>query len=284
MKLISRTLGDICDDVGGTIRTGPFGSQLHEFDYLERGTPVVMPKDIVDGKISIEGVARIGDDDTDRLSQHKLHVGDIVYGRRGDIGRRGIITKREEGWICGTGCLRISLGRKIIDPTFLYYYLGNPKVIAWIANQAIGATLPNLNTSIIRSIQVKYPPLQTQLKIAAILSTYDDLIENNARRIAILEEMAQTIYREWFVHFRYPGHEKNKMVNLDLGKIPDNWHATKFTQAVDIDPYTKVSKDNEKPFIPMEDLSNISMSINNIHYRTGNSAQNSKMVIHSLRV
>ncbi|MBV9708331.1 MAG: restriction endonuclease subunit S, partial [Chloroflexi bacterium] len=150
MKLISRTLGDICDEVGGTIRTGPFGSQLHESDYLEQGTPVVMPKNIVDGKISVADIARIGDDDICRLSQHKLRAGDIVYGRRGDIGRRGFITKKEEGWICGTGCLRISLGHKVLDPTFLYYYLGTPKVVAWVANQAIGATLPNLNTSIIR--------------------------------------------------------------------------------------------------------------------------------------
>jgi len=227
MKLISRTLGDICDEVGGTIRTGPFGSQLHETDYLEQGTPVVMPKNIVDGKISIGDIARIGEDDTRRLSQHKLRAGDIVYGRRGDIGRRGLITKEEDGWICGTGCLRISLGCKVLDPTFLYYYLGHPEVIAWVANQAIGATLPNLNTSIIRDIQVRYPPLPTQHKIASILSAYDDLIENNTRRIAILEEMAQSIYQEWFVRFRYPGHEKNGMVESVLGMIPEGWSVEK---------------------------------------------------------
>ena len=234
MKFISRKLGDICDEVGGIIRTGPFGSHLHESDYVEQGTPVVMPKNIIDGKISVEDIAYIGDDDTHRLSQHKLRAGDIVYGRRGDIGRRALITGKQDGWICGTGCLRISLGHKVLDPTFLYYYLGNSEVIACVANQAIGSTLPNLNTSIIRSIQVRHPDLSTQRKTAAILSSYDNLIENNTRRIAILEEMAQSLYREWFVRFRYPGHEEDEMVESGLGMIPEGWTLTIVDKAFQI--------------------------------------------------
>jgi len=222
-QLELNTLGKICDKVNGIIRTGPFGSQLHESDYVNEGIPVVMPKNIVDGKVSVADIARIDETNVERLAQHKLHSGDIVYGRRGDIGRRALITNKEDGWLCGTGCLRISLGDSLLDPLFLYYYLGQPDIIKWIFNQAIGATLPNLNTEIIRSIQVKYPPLPTQQKIAAILSFYDDLIENNTRRIAILEEMAQSLYREWFVHFRFPGHKKKSMVESALGMIPEGW-------------------------------------------------------------
>jgi type I restriction enzyme S subunit len=227
MKLDGHSLGEICDKVGGIIRTGPFGSQLHESDYKEEGIPVVMPKNIVGGKISIEGIARISEDDATRLAQHKLRKGDIVYGRRGDIGRRALITPKEDGWICGTGCLRISLGDTLLNPLFLYYFLGQPRVIEWIFNQAIGATLPNLNTEIIRSIQILYPSLQTQRKIASILSAYDDLIENNTRRVAILEEMAQSLYREWFVHFRFAGHEKKRLVESELGLIPEGWEVVK---------------------------------------------------------
>ena len=219
----TRTLGEICDEVGGIIRTGPFGSQLHQSDYQNEGLPVVMPKDIVDGRVSVDGIARIGDEDVERLSQHRLKKGDIVYGRRGDIGRRALITQREAGWLCGTGCLRISLGDSVLEPTFLYYYLGEAKVIGWIYNQAIGATMPNLNTSIIRSIPITYPSLPVQHKIAAILSAYDDLIENNTRRIEILEEMARSLHREWFVNFRFPGHEQVKMVDSELGLIPEGW-------------------------------------------------------------
>ncbi len=215
----TRTLGDICDQVGGVIRTGPFGSQLHESDYKAEGLPVVMPKNILEGKVSTDDIAYIGEHDATRLAQHRLKKGDIVYGRRGDIGRRAIILDREDGWLCGTGCLRISLGDTILNPMFLHYYLGQANVISWVANQAIGATMPNLNTSIIRSISVTYPTLPTQRKIASILSAYDDLIENNTRRIKILEDMAQALYREWFVHFRFPGHEGVRMVESELGLV-----------------------------------------------------------------
>jgi type I restriction enzyme S subunit len=219
----TRTLGDVCDEVDGVIQTGPFGSQLHESDYVNDGIPVVMPKNIVDGKVDISDIAFINQEDADRLERHKMSVGDIVYGRRGDIGRRALVGPREHGWLCGTGCLRVSLGDRILDPTYLYYFLGQPIVVNWIANQAVGATMPNLNTGILRSVAVRYPRLPIQRRIASILSAYDDLIENNTRRIKILEEMAQMLYREWFVNFRFPGHRKVKMVESELGQIPATW-------------------------------------------------------------
>jgi type I restriction enzyme S subunit len=273
MSFITRTLGDICNEVNGIIRTGPFGSQLHERDYQDEGLPVVMPKDIVDGKISTYGIARIGEADEKRLAQHKLHYGDIVYGRRGDIGRRALITEKENGWLCGTGCLRISLGSSVLHPTFLFYYLGHNPVINWIYNQAIGATLPNLNTTIIRSVPVTFPPLPIQRRIAAVLSAYDDLIENNVRRMAILEEMARNLYREWFVHFRFPGHEHTPLIDsgTELGMIPEGWEVKRLTECVLVNPTTRVPKEGMKPFVPMSSLANNSMLINDIELRIGNS-------------
>lgn len=221
--LTTKTLGEICDLVGGIIRTGPFGSQLHESDYQDDGVPVVMPKNIVDGGISVEGIARIGQTDVARLAHHVLRKGDIVYGRRGDIGRQALIRDREDGWLCGTRSLRISLGNTIVDPAYLHYYLSHAEVIRWISNQAIGATMPNLNTSILRRVPVSYPTLEVQREIASMLGAYDDLIENNTRRIAILEEMARSIYREWFEEFRFPGHARVRMVPAEFGIIPEGW-------------------------------------------------------------
>ena len=220
------TLGKICDQVGGIIQTGPFGSQLHESDYAQEGIPLVMPKDIIESRIVTDSIARVAFEHVERLQRHKFKPGDIVYGRRGDIGRQALIRRPQEGWLCGTGCLRLRLGDEVVDPLFLHYYLRQDEVIGWIANQAIGATMPNLNTSILRSVPVTYPPLPTQRKIAAILSAYDDLIENNLRRIKILEEMAQNLYREWFVKFRFPGHEQTRMVDSSLGPIPEGWEVS----------------------------------------------------------
>ncbi|NTV25674.1 MAG: restriction endonuclease subunit S [Chlorobiaceae bacterium] len=238
------TLGEICDEVDGLIQTGPFGSQLHESDYSEDGTPVIMPKDLVEGKITTDKIARVSYDHVERLSRHKLVKGDIVYGRRGDIGRQALIREEENGWLCGTGCLRISLGDSIIDPLFLHYYLQQKSVIKWIANQAVGATLPNLNTRILRDVSVCMPDFQEQKRIAGILSAYDDLIENCQRRIKILETMARSIYREWFVKFRFPGHENVPLVPSPLGNIPQGWEVKRLGEVLELSYGKALKKEN----------------------------------------
>jgi type I restriction enzyme S subunit len=227
------TLGEVCDQVGGVIQTGPFGSQLHESDYSPDGIPVVMPKDIVEGRIATASVARVSPDHVERLSRHKLEAGDIVYGRRGDIGRQALIRQEQEGWLCGTGCLRLSFGDSVLDPSFLHYYLRQESVVGWISNQAVGATLPNLNTGILRSVPLRFPPLPVQRRLAGILSAYDELIDNSQRRIRILEAMARALYREWFIQFRFPGHEKLPRVASPLGDIPDGWQVRPLNDVID---------------------------------------------------
>jgi type I restriction enzyme S subunit len=121
------------------------------------------------------------------------------------------------------------------------------------------------------ALEVELLPLAVQHRNAGILSAYDDLIENNQRRIRILEEMARSLYREWFVHFRFPGHEKVKMVPSPLGPIPQGWEVKRVPECVDINPRVIVPRDGEKPFVPMGCLSNDSMLISDIEYRNGNS-------------
>jgi type I restriction enzyme S subunit len=264
------TLGEVCDEVDGIIQTGPFGSQLHESDYAPEGIPVVMPKDIIEGRIATDSVARVSPDHVKRLARHRLEAGDIVYGRRGDIGRQALIRGEQRGWLCGTGCLRLSFGDSLLDPLFLHYYLRQVSVVRWISNQAVGATLPNLNTGILRSVPVRFPPLPVQRRIAGILSAYDELIENTHRRIQILEAMARALYREWFVHFRFPGHE-NQPLASPLGDIPQGWGVKRVPECVHINPRVTVPRDGEKPFVPMGCLSNDSMLITDIESRAGNS-------------
>jgi len=156
------TTGDLCDLNGGTIRTGPFGSQLHKSDYVDAGIPVVMPKDITSNGISTKSIAQIDDETVQRLSQHRLEEYDIVYGRRGDIGRCALIRGSQIGWLCGTGCIRMSTGISGLHPCLLFFHLRRSTVIKWIQNQAVGATMPNLNTAILRSIRVLLAPYELQ--------------------------------------------------------------------------------------------------------------------------
>jgi type I restriction enzyme S subunit len=105
------------------------------------------------------------------------------------------------------------------EPKFGYYFLRT----LGLEQYDCGASNPTLNRNHIHTLPIKWPPLDVQQRIAAILTVYDDLIENNTRRIKILEQMAQMLYREWFVNFRFLGHEKVKMVESEDGCIPDGW-------------------------------------------------------------
>lgn len=117
----------------------------------------------------------------------------------------------------------IVVNRDKFNPKYVYYLLRaeTPKIQAISGGTGAGKAI--LNKSSFEDIDLNVFPLPIQNKIAAILSAYDDLIENNTRRIKILEEMAQTLYREWFVKFRFPGHEKVRMVDSELGPIPEGW-------------------------------------------------------------
>jgi len=195
------TLGEVCLRGGGSIQTGPFGSQLHASDYVMHGVPSVMPTNIGENRIVESGIVRITEADAERLSRHRLRPGDIIYSRRGDVEKRALVRNEQEGWLCGTGCIKVRLGSGIVDPLFTSLYLGHPIVKEWIVRHAIGATMPNLNTSIMSAVPVAVPPLPEQRAIAAILGALDDKIELNRRMNETLEELARTIFKSWFVDF-----------------------------------------------------------------------------------
>lgn len=214
------TLGKACADGGGDIQTGPFGSQLHAADYVPVGVPSIMPQNIGDNRISEYGIARITPEDATRLSRYLVREGDIVYSRRGDVEKRALIRANEDGWLCGTGCLRVRLGDKGANPSYAAYYLGHPSVREWIVRHAHGATMPNLNTSILSSCPFVIPPSAEQRAIAHILGTMDDKIELNRRRNQTLEAMARALFKDWFVDF---GPVRAKMEGREAYLPADLW-------------------------------------------------------------
>lgn len=225
------------EDISTNIQTGPFGSQLHQYDYSETGTPVVMPKDLTNGVISEQSIARVSEDHVQRLNRHMIQKGDILYSRRGDVGRCALATEHEVGWLCGTGCLRITIDETIADSKFVFYQLQQEKIVGWVEKHAVGATMLNLNTTILSNIPLHLPPLETQRRIADILSAYDDLIENNRKQIKLLEEAAQRLYKEWFVDLRFPGHEHTRIVD----GVPEGWEKKQLSDIVEV----KYGKDHK---------------------------------------
>src|SRR5438105_2133946 len=132
------TLGAACERGQGNIQTGPFGSQLHAADYVSVGIPSIMPQNIGDNRILEDGIARITVDDAKRLNRYLVRQGDIVYSRRGDVEKRSLVREHQDGWLCGTGCLRVRLGDGTVDPRYASYYLGHASVREWIVRHAHG--------------------------------------------------------------------------------------------------------------------------------------------------
>lgn len=222
------TLGEICDRSEGCVQTGPFGSQVHQSDYKEEGVPVVMPQDIVNDRISTARIAYIDDALASKLGRHLLAEGDIVFPRRGEISKRAIVEASQVGYFCGTGCLKISIPPVEVLPRWLFYFLGQEHVVRWIEGKAVGATMLNLNTGILRALPVKYPDIEVQTRIVDCLSAYDDLIETNRRRITLLEESARLLYREWFINLRFPGHEESARTD----GVPNGWDFDRLDSAL----------------------------------------------------
>lgn len=206
-------------EIALAIQTGPFGSQLHQSDYSKNGIPVVMPKDLLNGKISEQSIARVSKIHVNRLKRHIISNGDILYSRRGDVGRCAYATEYETGWLCGTGCLRVTINTIKANSKFIFYQLQQPSIVGWVQNHAVGSTMLNLNTAILSEIPLLLPTLCIQTKIADILSAYDELIENNQKQIKLLEEAAQRLYKEWFVDLRFPGYEKTPIID----GVPEGW-------------------------------------------------------------
>lgn len=188
-------LGELCASGGGSIQTGPFGSQLHASDYVPVGIPSVMPQNIGDNVIIEDGIARITRTDAARLSRYLLQAGDIIYSRRGDVERRALVRQDQEGWLCGTGCLRVRPGSSA-DSRFISYFLGHPEIRAWIVRHAIGATMANLNTEILSAVPIVIPPRAVQDSIAAVLGALDDKIAVNAEIASTSFSIAEAQYAQ----------------------------------------------------------------------------------------
>jgi len=250
----------------GKVVTGKTPPTARE-EYFGTDYPFITPTDIDGSKRHVETDRYLSRESKKDFNNYLLPSGAICF----------VCIGATIGKICMTNVPSFTnqqingviVDGKRYDNCFVYYLLSTKK--EHIKNIAGGAATPIVSKSAFSDIFVEIPELIVQQKIATILSGYDDLIEDNLRRIKILEEMAQTLYREWFVKFRFPGHRKVKMVDSPLGKIPIGWEVKKATDAIAVNPTTKVPREGEKPFVSMGSLSNDSMLINGSELRSGNS-------------
>jgi type I restriction enzyme S subunit len=205
---------------------GPFGSKLVQRDYVESGVPVIRGGNLsTDARFDANEFVFVTPEKADELLPNNAHPGDLVFTQRGTLGQIGIVPDALpfSRYVISQSQMKLTVDRQKADPRYVYYVFKSSQTVQRIHNQAFSSGVPHINLEILREFEIELPTLPVQKRIASLLSAYDDLIENNTRRINILEEMAQTIYREWFVNLRFPGHEKMRMVESGLGPIPQGW-------------------------------------------------------------
>lgn len=217
-----------------------------------------------DGHLDFSEVRYISEKDFPRWTKRVTpQPGDIVFSYEATLNRYAIIPEGFRGCL-GRRTALIRPNPQVVDTKFLFYYFFSPEWRETVArNTLIGATVNRIPLSSFPDFEISLPPLDVQERIAGILSAYDDLIENNTRRIAILEEMAQAIYREWFVHFRFPGHEQVEMVESELGPIPAGWEVVPLGEIAQevrrsVDP---AEIDPETPYFGLEHLPRKSIAL-----------------------
>ncbi|WP_293696585.1 restriction endonuclease subunit S [uncultured Phascolarctobacterium sp.] len=171
------------------IKIGPFGSSLHESDYIENGIPLVNPKHIVQQRIVPQSKISISDEKAEELSSYKLKENDIVLGRRGEMGRCAPISNREENWICGTGSMIIRL-KKEYDAKLYSLILGSQATVTYLENSAVGSTLKNLNEKIVRKIPVPQFSSEEQHEIVRLI---DDLLARERKAQQAAEQALASI-------------------------------------------------------------------------------------------
>ncbi|MDQ3633772.1 MAG: restriction endonuclease subunit S [Acidobacteriota bacterium] len=217
--------------------------------------PYIRGRDIKDGKVNFIQPTYITDKVFQQIQRYTVNAGDVCITIVGNIGDVAIIPNYLDGANLTENAVKL-VNLLNCDSSYLKYSLLFDQVQTQMKSSAAGAAQPKLGIYKVNAIEIPFPELEIQQKIAPILSAYDDLIENNTRRITILEEMARRIYEEWFVKFRFPGHEQVKMVESELGLIPKGWKAKELGQ-ISLQVRNSVDPNEIEPLTPYVGLEHI---------------------------
>ena len=269
-------LGDICVAKDG-IQTGPFGSQLHSADYVDVGTPIIMVEHLGENIIKSESTPFVSDEDIKRLVKYTMKSGDIIFSRVGYVDKRALVKDVHEGWLFSGSLLRIRPDLNLVDATYLSYFFGFPRLKKYMGDVSVGATRPSINTSILKSIPVVLPELRVQKVIGEILANIDDKIACNHTLSKTLEDIAQTIFKSWFIDFdpvkaKMAGEKPagmdaatavlfpDSLEDSELGLIPKGWEVhsldeiSEYLNGLAMQKFPVTDEDEQLPVIKIAQL------------------------------
>ena len=207
-------------------------------DYVSEGVPFYRGREVTEkykGNLDVSTELFITEEKFAEIERKfgAPKLGDLLLTSVGTLGSVYVV-KPGDRFYFKDGNLTWFRNFKGLDSQFLFYWIGSPQGKAELQKCTIGSSQSAFTIVLLKGIEIALPPMPVQQRIATILSAYDELIENSLRRIKILEAMARGLYREWFVHFRFPGHENHPRVASALGEIPRGWEVVAFTDLADV--------------------------------------------------
>lgn len=244
-------------------------------DYVPSGIPFYRGKEITERfKGNLDVSTELFIDRSKFLEIRSKHgapvAGDLLLTSVGTLGSAYVVQPGDEFYF-KDGNLTWFRNFRGLESKYLYYWLTSPSGKAELGKSTIGSSQSAFTIALLKEMRIALPSRLVQQQVIHILSAYDDLIENSQRRIRILEDMARRLYREWFVHFRFPGADSLPRIDSPLGPIPKGWKVATLPECIDINPKVRIPREGDKPFVPMGCLSNNSMLITDIESRSGNS-------------
>lgn len=259
MQTENPTLGDICELIVDSEHKTP--------PYEEGGHLYIRTPNIGEGRLKLEDAKYVSDESYEEWTQRAVpQAGDLVLAREAPVGNVVVIPESQS--VClGQRTVLLRPDEERVVPRYLMYLLLGHEMQGLVESLSTGSTVAHLNMSDIRSLSLpELPPLPVQRRIAGILGAYDDLISNNRRRIELLEDMATAIFREWFVHYRFPGHADVETRETEIGEVPEHWDIVTVPEAIEVNPRIPIP-DGEKHYVPMSNVSEDSMVVTHAEMR-----------------
>jgi type I restriction enzyme S subunit len=256
MRAAETTLAKVCESV----RYGYTASASNE----EVGPRFLRITDIVPESINWDSVPFCPIEDGDR-ERFALQPGDIVVARTGATVGYAKLIREEVDAVFASYLVRFRVDEEKAYPRYVGHLVESSTYKSFVQSQVGGAAQPNANAQVLGTFKFSLPSRREQEKIASVLSAYDELMENNRRRMGLLEEAARLLYRDWFVRLHFPGHEHARLTK----GVPEGWERVPTPEAVEINPTTKLSDEEEHWYVEMADLPTDSMVIQNAIKRDG---------------
>ena len=189
------------NEIAENISTGPFGTMLHKSDYIYAGIPLVNPMNIVNSRVVPSKKMMVSEETRERLKAYMLRAGDVVIGRRGELGRCALVTATEEGWLCGTGSFFVRLSPKMNGEFFVALF-GSQKFREILEASSVGTTMSNLNHGILNSLELPVPPIAEQLAIMekanSVLKQTEIFESIYQRKLVALDELKKSLLYQAF--------------------------------------------------------------------------------------